>query len=87
MATPPMFRPRGPVLPTAARPDPVAWLAVVFMALVALGLVLAGILAVYDVSTPPALSPVVKTVAVLFAATVLVLVLGAAVRHARRIGR
>lgn len=88
MATPPMLRSRGPVVPTAhSAPDPVAGLAVVLMALVALGLLLAAVLAVYDVATPPALGPVVKAVAALFAAAVLIIVVGAAVRHARRIGR
>ncbi|GAC1340414.1 MAG: hypothetical protein NVSMB29_09230 [Candidatus Dormibacteria bacterium] len=83
-----MLRPRGPVVTTErAGADPVAWLAVGFMILVGIGLLLAAILAVYDVATPPALSPVVKAVSALFAAALLLLVLGAAVRHARRIGR
>ncbi len=88
MATPPMLRSRGSLPPGTHRdPDPVVWLAVGLMALVALGLAIAGILAVYDVATPPSLAPVVRVVTVLFAATLLVLVLGAAVRHARRTGR
>jgi len=65
----------------------VAWLAVVLMTLVAIGLVVAGVLAVYDVATPPSLSPVLRALAVLFAATVVLLIAGATVRHARRIGR
>ena len=65
----------------------VVWLAVALLALVAHGLALAGILAGYDVATPPSLTPRVRVVTVLFAATLVVLVGGAAVRHARRTGR
>ena len=88
MATPPMLRTRGSLPPGAGSgPDPVVWLAVGLMALVALGLVIAGVLAVYDVATPPSLAPLVRVVVILFAATLVILVGGAALRRARRAGR
>ncbi|MFN2451948.1 MAG: hypothetical protein ABR541_06320 [Candidatus Dormibacteria bacterium] len=88
MATPPMLGSRVPLQNGVSRgPDPVVWLAVGLMTLIALGLGIAGVLAVYDVKTPASLAPLVAMVAVLFGLMLLTLVLGAAVRHARRIGR
>lgn len=59
----PVPRPRG-------GPDPVARLTVGLLVGVAVGLLIAGILAVYDYTTPSIEAPLVTAVAALFVATV-----------------
>lgn len=73
----------GAPVVTRQRPDPVVAVAVVLLAVTALGLALGGILAVYDWRTPEAERPLMWTVIVVFFASLGLLVLGAAIRWAR----
>lgn len=84
MPTPPMLSGRQPVEASPRTPDPLVSLNVAAMALVAVGLLLAGILAVYDWKTPGAEAPLVLSIAVVAVATFLVDVLVVAARHVRR---
>jgi hypothetical protein len=69
-------------------PDPLVSVSVAAMTVVAAGLLLAGILAVYDWKTPGAEAPLVFWVAVVAVATLLVdvLVVGARYLRRRRLG-
>ena len=84
MPTPPMLRSReeAPVRPSA--PDPLVSLNVAALALIAGGLLIAGILAVYDWKTPGAEAPLVLWLAVI---TVAVLTIDLAVVGARYVRR
>lgn len=84
MPTPPMLRGRQRSVPSRGGPDPLVSVSVAAMAAVAVGLLLAGILAVYDWKTPGAEAPLVFWVAVVAVATLLVDVLVVAARYARR---
>jgi hypothetical protein len=66
-------------------PDPLVSLTVAGMAVVAAGLLLAGILAVYDWKTPGAEAPLVFWVAVTAMATLVVDVLVVSIRYVRRV--
>ena len=83
MPTPPMLRipDRDQVLPR--RPDPVASIVVLLIGVTAVGLVLGGILAVYDWTTPGAMRPLLFSVLGVFFGGVAVLVAGATARWVR----
>ncbi|HZB97676.1 MAG TPA: hypothetical protein VE219_03660 [Candidatus Sulfotelmatobacter sp.] len=59
----------------------VTWLTVAGLSFVALGLLIAGILAVYDVQTPSSEGPLVSLIAAVFVGVVLLQILAAAFRH------
>ena len=77
MATPPMLRTTEPSASRRSTPDPLIAVNVAGLAAVAVGLLIAAILAVYDYSTPGAEAPLVLwlavTAAALFALDVTVL--------------
>ncbi len=85
MPTPPMLRSRKAAVASRSTPDPLVALNVAAMSIVGLGLLLAGILAVYDWKTPGAEAPLVFWTAIiaigLFALDVLVV----GVRYVRRL--
>ena len=66
-------------------PDPLVSVSVAAMAVVAFGLFLAGILAVYDWKTPGAEAPLVLWTAILAVATFVVDLAVVAFRHLRRL--
>jgi hypothetical protein len=84
MPTPPMLRGRPPSEAAPPAPDPLVSVSVAAMVVVALGLLLAGILAVYDWKTPGAEAPLVFWVAVLAVATLVIDLLVVGARHLRR---
>lgn len=65
-------------------PDPLVSVSVAAMGLVAVGLLLAGILAVYDWKTPGAEAPLVLWIVVVAVATFLVDIAVVGLRHVRR---
>jgi hypothetical protein len=69
--------------PLAERPDPVVAIAALLFALTALGLLLGGVLAVYDYTTPGALKPLFFAALGVFLLALGVLVLAATARHLR----
>ncbi|MBJ7594834.1 MAG: hypothetical protein JF886_08230 [Candidatus Dormibacteraeota bacterium] len=85
MPTPPMLRSRGPAAAPRSIPDPLVAINVAALTVVAAGLFLAAILAVYDWKTPGAEAPLVFWTAIvavaLFGVDLLVVVL----RHVRRL--
>ncbi|MHB8718956.1 MAG: hypothetical protein ACYDAC_08715 [Candidatus Dormibacteria bacterium] len=83
MSTPPMLRTRPEDLGRDG-PDPLVTLDVAAAALVSAGLLLAGILAVYDYSTPGAEAPLVLCVALIAVAALALNVAVVLVRHIRR---
>jgi hypothetical protein len=85
MPTPPMLRSRSAVVARRSSPDPLVALNVAAMALVAFGLLLAAILAVYDYSTPGAEAPLVFWIAVIAVALFALDVLVVGVRYVRRL--
>jgi hypothetical protein len=89
MATPPMLQPRAAQerLPELARPDPAVTLSAALLAVAAAGLLLGGILAVYTWEVPGAEMPLFFGVLATFAASLVVQVLAATVRHLRVGGR
>jgi di/tricarboxylate transporter len=80
-----MLQPREPQgrLPHPARPDPATSLSAALLAMAALGLLLGGVLAVYDWRVPGAEWPLFFGVLAAFAAALAVQVLAATVRHLR----
>jgi hypothetical protein len=85
MPTPPMLR-AGETTPGGrSAPDPLVSVTVAAMALVAVGLLLAGILAVYDWKTPGAEAPLVFWIGVVAVTTVVINVLVVSVRFLRRL--
>jgi len=80
-----MLQPRDPHdrLPEPARPDPATSLSALLLALAAVGLLLGGILAVYDWTVPGAEMPLFLGVLSTFGAALAVQVLAATVRHLR----
>jgi hypothetical protein len=80
-----MLRSREAPAPSAPRPDPLVALNVAGMAAVVLGLLLAGVLAVYDWRTPGAEAPLVLWIAVVATALLVVDLLVVSVRHLRRL--
>ena len=89
MATPPMLQPREPQerLPRPSHPDPAASVSAALLAVASVGLLLGGILAVYDWKVPGAEMPLFFGVLAAFLAAVGVQVLAATVRHLRPRGR
>ncbi len=85
MPTPPMLRSREPAAVDRTAPDPLVALNVVAMAVVGLGLLLAGILAVYDWKTPGAEAPLVFWTAVTAVALLALDVLVVSLRYVRRL--
>jgi hypothetical protein len=85
MATPQMLQPRRPQdrLPEPVRPDPATSLTAGLLALTALGLLLGGILAVYDWTVPGAERPLLFGVLAAFVAAMVVQILAATARHLR----
>lgn len=75
---PPPFRITLPAPPAV---DPVTGLTVTLLSLTALGLLLGGVLAVYDWTTPGAITPLAISVGACFAAVLLLQVGAAAQRH------
>ncbi len=84
MPTPPMLQGGRPG-PARAAPDPLVSVNVAAMAVVAIGLLLAGLLAVYDWKTPGAEGPLVFWIVVTAAATFVVDVLVVSLRYVRRL--
>jgi hypothetical protein len=80
-----MLRSRGPAAVARSTPDPLVALNVALMSLVATGLLMAGILAVYDWKTPGAEAPLVFWTAVVAIALLAVDVLVVSLRHVRRL--
>jgi hypothetical protein len=85
MATPPMLRSSEASATRRSVPDPLVALNVGGLVVVALGLLLAGILAVYDYSTPGAEAPLVLWVAAIAVALFVVDIAVVGVRHVRRL--
>ena len=69
------------------RTDPVANLTALLIGLVAVGLLLAGVLAVYDYNVPAVEGPVVLVLVAIFGVAVLLNVAAATVRSLRRPAR
>lgn len=76
---------RPPATAPAPGPDPLVSLTVAAMSVVCAGLLLAGILAVYDWRTPAAEAPLVLVIAAVAVATLLIDVAVLTARHARRL--
>jgi uncharacterized BrkB/YihY/UPF0761 family membrane protein len=70
-------------LALAERPDPVATISVILLGVSIVGLVLGGILAIYDWRTPAAERPLFWVVLGTFVAAVTILIVGATFRWAR----
>ena len=85
MPTPPMLRSPQASADGRTAPDPLVALNVLLLAVVASGLLIAGILAVYDWKTPGAETPLVVGMAVVAAALAAVDVLALGVRYLRRL--
>jgi heme/copper-type cytochrome/quinol oxidase subunit 1 len=85
MPTPPMLRSREPAAVAQPTPDPLVALNVAAMSIVGIGLLLAGILAVYDWKTPGAEAPLVFWTAVIAVALLAIDVLVVALRYIRRL--
>jgi Na+-driven multidrug efflux pump len=85
MPTPPMLRSREPAAIARAAPDPLVALNVAAMSVVGLGLLLAGILAVYDWKTPGAEAPLVFWTAIIAIALFALDVLVVSLRYVRRL--
>lgn len=67
--------------------DPIAGISAFLIGLVAVGLFVAGVLAVYDYALPPALGPVILVLAALFGLVLLLTFARVTVRSLRRLGR
>ena len=80
-----MLRPREPLPRTPPEPDPVAAFTVFTLALIALGLFVAAILAVYTYSTPAVELPLVVAIALAFSLLLLVNLLRLGVRQVRQL--
>jgi len=77
-----MLSPRGPE-EAVRRPDPLASIVVFGLALIAVGLFVAAILAVYTYSTPAAELPLIVAIALAFVTLFATLLLGLALRRFR----
>jgi hypothetical protein len=80
-----MLGSRGSAAAARARPDPLVGLNVAALSVVGLGLLLAGILAVYDWKTPGAEAPLVFWTAIVAIALFAVDVLVVSLRYVRRL--
>ena len=78
---------RPELSPASPTPDPVASISVVLLGAASVGLILGGVLAIYDWRTPAAVRPLFFTVLATFSAALVVLLLAATVRWARRAPR
>ncbi len=85
MPTPPMLRSREPDAPARLIPDPLVALNVAALSVVATGLFLAAVLAVYDWKTPGAEAPLVFWTAVIAVALFAVDLLVVSLRYFRRL--
>ncbi len=85
MPTPPMLRSREPAAADRSTPDPLVAVNVAALAIVALGLFLAAVLAVYDWKTPGAEAPLVFWTAIIAVALFAVDLLVVSLRHVRRL--
>jgi hypothetical protein len=85
MPTPPMLRSREPAAAGRSVPDPLVALNIAAMAIVAGGLFLAAVLAVYDWKTPGAEAPLVFWIAVIAVALFVVDVVVMGARYLRRL--
>ncbi|MDQ6846170.1 MAG: hypothetical protein M3019_01080 [Candidatus Dormibacteraeota bacterium] len=85
MPTPPMLRSRGPAAAARSIPDPLVAVNVAALTVVATGLFLAAILAVYDWKTPGAEAPLVFWTAVVAVALFGIDLVVVALRHVRRL--
>ncbi len=84
MPTPPMLRSQTDGRRRAA-PDPLVALNVAGLTMVAVGLLIAGVLAVYDWKTPGAEAPLVLWIAVIAVALLAIDVLVVGLRYVRRL--
>ncbi len=80
-----MLRSREPAAVARSTPDPLVSLNIAAMTVLAAGLFLAGILAVYDWKTPGAEAPLVFWTAMVAVALLAVDVLVVSLRYARRL--
>jgi hypothetical protein len=85
MPTPPMLRSQQASANGRAAPDPLVTLNVLLLAVLATGLLIAGILAVYDWKTPGAETPLVFWLAVVAGVLVAVDLLALGARYMRRL--
>jgi hypothetical protein len=85
MPTPPMLRSREPGSPERSMPDPLVAVNIAALSVVATGLFLAAILAVYDWKTPGAEAPLVFWTALVAIALFAVDVLVVSLRYVRRL--
>jgi hypothetical protein len=85
MPTPPMLSSREPSREVRSSPDPLVALNVAVLAVLAAGMFLAAVLAVYDWRTPGAEAPLVLWIAVIAVALFVVDVLVVSRRHLRRL--
>jgi hypothetical protein len=85
MPTPPMLSSREPAPATRAIPDPLVAVNVAALSVVATGLFLAAILAVYDWKTPGAEAPLVFWTAIVAIALFAVDLLVVSLRYVRRL--
>ncbi len=85
MPTPPMLRSREPASVVRPTPDPLVALNVGAMSVVGIGLLLAGILAVYDWKTPGAEAPLVFWTAITAVALFALDLLVVSLRYIRRL--
>lgn len=80
-----MLRSRGPVVAARSIPDPLVAVNVAALAVVATGLFLAAVLAVYDWKTPGAEAPLVFWTAIVAVALFAVDLLVVSLRYLRRL--
>jgi hypothetical protein len=87
MPTPPMLRPpaASPSRPRRSTPDPLVSLNVAALVVLASGLLIAGVLAVYDWKTPGAEAPLVLWLALIGGALLAIDVVVVGARHVRRL--
>jgi hypothetical protein len=85
MSSTPMLQPRkGEIAPAPpSHTDPWVSLTVLLLGLTVLGLVLGGVLAIYDWTTPGAVQPLFFTVLGIFLAALVIQVIAGAARWAR----
>lgn len=80
-----MLRPRDRAAPQPGRrTDGITSISVLLLSIVGAGLLVAAVLATYDYATPASEAPLLRALTVVFGLAVVLNVLAAAVRHARR---
>ena len=80
-----MLRPPQTASSRQAAPDPLVALNVLLLSVLAAGLLIAGVLAVYDWKTPGAEAPLVFWMAVIAGAVIILDVILLSLRHVRRL--